>query len=246
MTVRSVERAVAVVEFVAHNERPAPLHAISDAIDAPKSTALNILRTLAGKGWLAVDEAKAYTLGPRLAELAGRAHAYADTRTLARPYLESLAQCTGEAVFLSIVDGDEIVYIDAVESTHPIRYAAEVGSRRPLHCTSAGKVALAMSPADFVDRYIAKGLARYTGATITDAAKLRAQLRRIRARGYGDARGERVPSLFGVAGPVVDPSGRLIAVVTVAGPAFRIRGHEREIAGPLRDTVTAISRQLSA
>jgi IclR family acetate operon transcriptional repressor len=246
MTVRSVERAVAVVEFVARNERPAPLHAISDAIDAPKSTALNILRTLAGKGWLAVGEAKTYTLGPRLAELAGRAHAYTDIRALARPHLEHLARRTGEAVFLSIVDGDEIVYIDAVESTHPIRYAADVGSRRPLHCTSAGKVALALSPADVVERYIAKGLARYTAATITDPARLRAQLRRIRARGYGDARGERVPSLFGVAGPVVDPSGQLVAAVTVAGPAFRIRGHEREISGPLRDTVTAISRHLTA
>jgi DNA-binding IclR family transcriptional regulator len=246
MTVRSVERAVAVVEFVARNERPAPLHAISDAIDAPKSTALNILRTLAGKGLLAVGEAKTYTLGPRLAELAGRAHAYTDIRALARPHLEHLARRTGEAVFLSIVDGDEIVYIDAVESTHPIRYAADVGSRRPLHCTSAGKVALALSPADVVERYIAKGLARYTAATITDPARLRAQLRRIRARGYGDARGERVPSLFGVAGPVVDPSGQLVAAVTVAGPAFRIRGHEREISGPLRDTVTAISRHLTA
>ncbi len=246
MTVRSVERAVAVVEFVARNERPAPLHAISDAIDAPKSTALSILRTLTGMGWLAVDDAKTYTLGPRLAELAGRAHAYTDTRALARPYLESLAQRTGEAVFLSIVDGDEIVYIDAVESTHPIRYAAEVGSRRPLHCTSAGKVALAMSSADFVDRYIARGLARYSAATITDAARLRAQLRRIRARGYGDARGERVPSLFGVAAAVMDASRRLVAVVTVAGPAFRIRGHEREISGPVRETVAAISRHFTA
>jgi DNA-binding IclR family transcriptional regulator len=242
MTVRSVERAVAVLEFLAHSERPALLHEISGAIRAPKSTALNIVRTLAGTRALNVDPlTKAYSLGPLLGELSGHARQHAEVRALARPYLERLSRDTGEGAFLSVLEGDEIVYIDKVESTQAIRYAAPVGGRRPLHCTSAGKVALALSSPRFVDRYVRRGLTEYTPSTMTDAAGLRSQLARVGRRGYAEARSEYVPGLMGIAAPVLGASGALAGVVTVAGPAFRMRSHQREI----REALMRATKQLS-
>ena len=242
VSVRSVERAVAILDYLARSERPAPLRELSEAIHAPKSTTLNIARTLAARRLLRFDVAtKAYGLGGRLGEFAPLAHQDPDICAVARPYLERLSRETGEGAFLSVREGDQIVYVDKVESTQPIRYAASVGGRRPLHCTSAGKVALAMSPPGALDRYLERGLTRHTPSTVTDAAVLRREIARVRHCGYAEALGEYVPDLVGIAAPVVGPAGELVAVVTVAGPAFRVRGHRRE----MRAMVTGTARKIS-
>lgn len=240
--VRSVARAVAIMEFLARRDGAAPLHEISVAIRAPKSTALNIMRTLAAGRLVTVDATtRAYTLGPWLGEIADRARANPDIRLIARPHLERLARDTGEGAFLSVLEGDGVVYVDKVESSQDIRFAVRLGARRPLHCTSAGKVALAMSPAELVDRYVAAGLSRHTPATITDAGALRRELATIRRRGYAESRGEYVSGLFGIAAPVVGAAGELVALVTLGGPLFRARGRQRA----LREALRGAARQIS-
>lgn len=242
MNVRSVDRAVAILEYLAGSDRPAQLRELSEAIDAPKSTTLNIARTLATRRLLSFDDAtKAYQLGPRLGQFATRAPHGPDLRRVARPHLERLARDTGEGAFLSVLEGDEVVYIERVESAQPIRYAAPVGGRRPLHCTSAGKIALAMSPAGLVERYVEHGLVRQTRSTITDAAELARQLARARQRGWADARDESVVGLTGIAAPIVGPSGALVAMLTVAGPTFRMRGQQRAVQVAVCAAARAIS-----
>jgi DNA-binding IclR family transcriptional regulator len=242
MTVRSVERAVAILEYLARADAPAPLHELSAAIHAPKSTTLTIARTLAARRFLTFDQArKAYELGPRLGEFASRASAAADLRPVARPHLERLARDTGEGAFLSVVEDADVVYVDRVESVQPIRYAASVGSRRPMHATSAGKLALALAPPEFVDRYVGHGLTRHTASTITDAGVLRRQLAKTRRRGWAEARDESMPGLMGFAAPVRDGAGGLVAMVTVAGPTFRMRAAPRT----MREAVCAAAHAIS-
>ena len=243
MTVRSVARAVAILESLARQERPVQLRDLSEAIRAPKSTTLNIARTLAAGHFLSFDDAsKAYQLGARLGQFASRATGVTDVRGVARPHLESLARATGEGAFLSIVEGDEVVYVDRVESVQPIRYAAPVGGRRALHTTSAGKVALAMAGPEFFERYVRAGLAGPTASTITDAAKLAAEVARARQRGWAVARDESVVGLMGIAAPIVDAAGDLVAIVTVAGPTFRMRGQPRAMREAVCAAATAISK----
>lgn len=242
MTVRSVERAVAILEYLARAEGPACLHEISAAIRAPKSTTLNIARTLAARRLLRFDDAsKAYRLGARLGEFASRAVAAPDLRPVARPHLERLAHDTGEGAFLSVVEDRQVVYVDRVESAQPIRYAAPVGGRRPLHSTSAGKLALALAPAELVDRYVDGGLTRHTASTITDPIELRRQLARTRQRGWAEARDESMPGLMGFAAPILDAAGALVAMVTVAGPTFRMRAEPRA----MREAVCAAAKAIS-
>lgn len=86
---------------------------------------------------------------------------------MARPFLLDLARVTGETVFLSVVEREEVLYIDKVDSTQAIRYIADIGTRRPLHCTSVGKLYLALLPErEALEVALRHGLARFAPATI--------------------------------------------------------------------------------
>jgi DNA-binding IclR family transcriptional regulator len=236
-TVRSVERALDALELVARNGRPMTLREISSLVRAPKSTTLNIVRTLVRRRVLELDPVtKTYRAGWALAGLAGSVRPAADLGELAKPHLGELAAATQETVLLAIQSGNEITFVEKIDSAQPIRYIAQIGTRRPLHCTASGKLHLALQGPARVDTYIAEvGLTAYTPSTITDPRRLRAELAQIRKRGYAVARGEFLPDLMGIAVPVWSQGCReLLAAVLVAGPAFRMRRQARHFLPLLR------------
>ena len=167
-----------------------------------------------------------------------------DLRALAKPHLDELAQATQETVLLAVLSGNEMVFVEKIDSGQPIRYIAQVGTRRPLHCTASGKLHLAFLPAARVDAYIAEvGLTRYTPNTITDRRRIAAELARIRARGYAVADGEFLPDLLGVAVPVRRRGNEdVLAAVLVAGPAFRMRRQVRRLLPLVQRTAELIGR----
>jgi hypothetical protein len=88
---------------------------------------------------------------------------------VARPFLLDLARVTGETVFLSVVEREEVLYIDKVDSTQAIRYIVDSGTRRPLHCTSVGKLYLVLLPEHgALEVALRHGLAHFAPATITE------------------------------------------------------------------------------
>lgn len=244
MNVRSVERAVDLIEVLVQSNRPLSLNTLSQAVNAPKSTTLNILRTLAARNVFEVDPAtKCYKPGPMLMYLASRENTHYELQIRARPHLEELAMRAQESVFLSVLDGYEITYIDKIESPQPIRYIARIGTRRPLHCTSVGKLSMVMLGEEFLERYLKEHeLSRHTPKTITDTRKLRRELERIRRRGYSVSAGEFIPDLMGIAVPIVNEAGRYVAAVNVAGPMFRMESRQAEIAQMAKDAVRAMLR----
>jgi len=246
--VRSIERAIDALELLVRAERPLTLAEIVGQLGAPKSTVLNILRTLVRRRLVEHDEgSRSYRPGYRLAALAERAGTAAGLPRTARAHLEALARASGEVALLAVPDGDGIIFIDKVESPQPIQYVPPVGTRRPLHCNSAGKMTLAMRPPQEWDAYVARvGLARYTASTIVDAQKLKAELRRIRRNGYAVSDGELLEDLIGLAAPVLQgPGGAFLAVVVVAGPAFRMRRRLPDLLATLRREATALSEELA-
>src|SRR5206468_11205038 len=96
----------------------------------------------------------------------------------------------------------------------------------PVHCTSTGKAILAFQPAAKIDAIIAAGLKRFTDATITDGRKLKSELKLIRARGYAVDEGEHQPGLRCVGAPIHDRTGRVVAGLSVSGPARRLKKSE--------------------
>jgi DNA-binding IclR family transcriptional regulator len=242
--VRSVGRAVDILHALAVAKGPMTLSQLSDAIHAPRSTTLLIARTLAARRILDFDrERKSYGLGLALAELGARVHEGLELRTIAKPYLERLADRTRETVYLSVVDGDEVLLIEKIDSRQPLRYNAQVGTRRPLHSTSPGKLALAMMPESHVEAYIQRsGLPRFTERTLTDPDRLRREIARIRRRGYSLSDGEMIADLMGIAAPIVGAAGEYVGAVNVSGPATRLRKSQHDLVEATRDIAGAISR----
>jgi DNA-binding IclR family transcriptional regulator len=242
-TVRSVERALDALEFVARHGRPMALQEIASLVRAPKSTTLNIVRTLVRRRVLDLDPVtKTYRLGWALAGLAGSVGPATDLRELAKPHLEELAAAAQETVLLAVQTGNEITFVEKIDSAQPIRYIAQIGTRRPLHCTASGKLHLALMRPARVEQYIAEvGLTVYTPSTITDPRRLRPQLQQIRKRGYAVACGEFMPDLMGIAVPVfVHDGSEPVAAVVVAGPAFRMRRRSRHFLPLLRQAAEKI------
>ncbi len=247
--VRSVDRAIDVIAAVARGGAPMSLGDIVRAVSAPKSTTLNIVRTLVRRGLLEIDEAtKKYRVGRLLLALVGSARETVDLARLARPHLNALARATGESVLLGVLEGDELVYLEKVDSSQPIQYVAQAGTRRPLHCTSGGKLCLAMQPTAAWDSYIERvGLRSYTPKTITKPAELRRELQRIRERGYAVSEGEFIPDLIGVSAPVFEGEGRtFVGLLTVPAPAFRMRRNQSGVVAALRSEAASLTRELGA
>jgi DNA-binding IclR family transcriptional regulator len=229
---RAVARAVDLIELVSQSPEGLTLSELARALGAPKSTLWSIVRALEERHVLTHGaQGRTYTLGLKLLELGDRARRQPALQRVARPFLIELGRATGEAVFLSVVEREEVVYIDKVDSSQAIRYIADVGTRRPLHCTSVGKLYLSLLPeAEAIEMAVRHGLKRYTPATITEPARLKRELAATRARGYSVSREEFLEGVIGIASPVLSADREFVAALTVSAVALRMAGREPEVA----------------
>jgi DNA-binding IclR family transcriptional regulator len=221
-SIQSIERAFSILEAVAAQSDGVGVTEIANRVDLPKSTVSRMLATLDS---LAVVErlpdGEGVRLGPKILALALQVPYSRHLAALARPYLLELAEATGEAVGLCLPDGDQVFYIDQVQSRHHLQVRDWTGSRFPLHVVSSGKVLLAAWEEAALARYLERPLAQYTPKTIADPAKLRQQLVEVRREGCCWAIEEFEEGLNGVSGPVYDQTGQVVAALNIYGPAFR-------------------------
>ncbi len=140
-----------------------------------------------------------------------------------RSILRSVVEQTGETCTLTMLDGDQSLCLDRVESTSPLQIQLYSGSRVPLHCTASGKIFLASLPKAKSSKFIrATALKHYTPNTITDPKHLERELDRVRREKLGTDNEEFLPSLVAVAVPVLDDRQRTRAAISVNAPAGRI------------------------
>ena len=244
---RAANRIVDILELVAASREGLPLREISAQLEAPKTSLLPLLRALKARHYLAQGRAGEYRLGPGALELGTGAASRRDLVDVAHAPLVELMRRTGETVFLSVLaaDGLSMVYVDKVESGHVIRYAADVGDRRPLHATSSGKALLAFLPAEQRERAVSSiTLARHTERTVTSVTALRAMLAGIQRTGICVSVDEFVSGAAGVTAPIFDRQGRVAGVCTVGGPTDRVQPQVRAIGAEVKRTAAAISGQL--
>lgn len=189
----------------------------------PLSTAFRLLTTLANLNFIEIDPAtRKYRLGLKLLELGHIVAQQLDLPSLALPILHDLMQKAGETSHLSIRDGNEGVFISKVETLHNIRLHTPLGRRVPLYAGASMKVLLAFQPQSDIDAYIAQFAMRpLTDKTITDPARLLESLETIRRNGYAVSFSEQSQGAAGVAAPVRDQSGQVVAGVTISGPEQR-------------------------
>lgn len=244
---RAANRVADILELVAARRDGVALREISAELEAPKSSLLPLLRALTARGYLDQTRTGEYRLGGKVAELGNVSSARPGLTETARPALLDLLRRTGETVFLGTIASDQtsVVYVDRVESDQIIRYAAGVGDRRPLHATSTGKAILAFMPEDERDAIVKSlSLVRHTERTVTTVTALRVSLDEIRRTGACISVDELVRGASGVAAPIFDRHGRVVAACSVAGPTDRLRPQLRQFATEVKATARAISTLL--
>jgi DNA-binding IclR family transcriptional regulator len=215
--VAAVQRSIAILETLAAAKSDLGTNEIARRTGINVSSISRILATLAHGGLVEhLPTTGRYRLGVGVMRLAAAVSERLDMRALARPHLEDLARHTRETVTLSVPGGHEAITLDFVQSPLSVRSVAEVGRASAAHATAVGKVFLAhggMLPGG--------QLRRFTERTIVDRDALAVEIGRIAERGWAQAVGEREDDLNAVAAPVLDPAGKLAAILGVQGPAVR-------------------------
>ena len=242
---QSVSRALSALELIAEQGEMG-VSELGRRLGVHKATASRLVSTLAEHGLVERDAAsEKFRLGFGLIRLAGAAMAGLDLVRTAHPILEDLADRTRETVNLGVLSGDSVVYIDQVAGTRSIVAVSWVGRRTPLHCSSNGKVLLAHMDEPELRRHLSRPLERATERSVIDPQALRGQLRQVVTRGYAQTLEELEEGLNAVAAPVRQADGKVVAALSVSGPAFRMHAIDLpRIARITIDAAVAISRRL--
>jgi DNA-binding IclR family transcriptional regulator len=220
--VRSVDRAVSILEFLARNGWSGVTD-LGHELGVHKSTAFRLLNTLEARGLVEqhVDSGK-YRIGHGVAHLAQAVTVGPDIRQQARPSCEWLAERTEETITLSVLSGDEVVTIDQILSPSMVASRSWLGRRIPLHCTSPGKIFFASLPKKVREELLAGPHERRTDSTIVGAKALRKEIQRAADDGYAVAIDEFEDGLSSASAPILAMDGSVIAAICVSGPSQRL------------------------
>lgn len=213
--VQSVERALAIMRTFTARQPALTLSEAARAAGLDGATARRLLLTLADLGYVRGD-GKTFRLTPRALDIG---YAYLSSLALpdlAQPHLQALAHAFNETAALGILDGHEIVYLAHATSSRIPHLKILVGSRFPAWTTSMGRVLLAGTADDELDKRLEQ-----VNAIDWTVAELRTELEQIRTRGWAMAEHELDAGLRGVAAPIRNRQGRLVAAVTVSAPSER-------------------------
>ncbi|ANY84054.1 hypothetical protein BB934_37990 (plasmid) [Microvirga ossetica] len=210
----------------------------------PRPTLYRILAAITAHGFVRFDPvAQGYTLGYKFLELAQNVWAAPDLVSIASIELQRLRNMTGETAYLAVPSDDAMVGLGKFEGLHAVRSAAQLGIRKPMHCTSQGKAVLAHLSEAEVDRLLGRSaLQRFTANTMTDPTLLKAQLSIVRQRGYSVEDEEIIVGNRCVGAPILDSRGRPVAAISVAGPAWRLTRERVEQLGP---EIASVARNIS-
>lgn len=220
MPEKSLMKGLRLIEALARSPQPRGIADLSTELGLAKSNVHRILKTLVETGFARqrFDTAK-YELTLKLWEMRRLAGSSLGSRDLVGEDLRELAGRTGETVYVSLLDDVEVVFIHQIESSQAVQ--AKASDRQPAFASSTGKAILAYRP-DYVVERVATTLRPLTTKTITSLEAFRAELKRIRERGYATNIGEARTAVHGVAAPIRDSVGDVISAVGVSGPAERL------------------------
>lgn len=242
----SVASAIRVLKAFSETEVEIGISTLAKRLGLAKSTVHRLASTLTAEGLLEQNpENGRYRLGLGLFALGALVRRRMDISTQALPYLHELREITGETVHLATLEQSNIIYLFNLESHQAIRMRSYVGARKPAFCTSEGRALLAFQSADVLARVLKDGLVPRTPNTPTDPALLRGTLEQVRREGYAQDDEESEVGMRGLAAPVRDHTGQVIAAIGVAGPIQRLtKKAVRGFVAPVLQAADGVSARL--
>jgi DNA-binding IclR family transcriptional regulator len=223
-----------VLEVFGRKSQPLSLAQLAAETRRPKSTLHRMLATLVHAGFVEQDrETSKYRLTLKMWSLGMSALAGLDMLKVARPHLEALMTASDETVHLAVLEASgQIVYLTKVESPRSIRVQTQIGKHSPAYCTATGRALLAFQP-ETREQVLSQPLQTLTPETVTDPNRLRQILETVAVKGYAVTKGENHSEMGGIAAPIRDHTGAVVASCGIAIPIFRMRRELVERGVPL-------------
>jgi DNA-binding IclR family transcriptional regulator len=244
---RSAVRVLEVLETLSMRSESARLGELARDLSIPKSSLHKLLNTLVNRGYVERDQYERFRIVESFRRGFGWVGGFeAHLRAVSVPIITATRDKTGETVFVCVQrpDLDAQLVCKAV-SEQPIRYDAQEQSRLPGYATLMGRVLLAHTDPAAIDAYFERTeLRAITPRTLTDEAAIRAELAQIRENGFGAIEEEYAQGGCGIAAPIRNAEGDVVAVVDIATVAQRYAERREEMKAAVLETAEAISRRL--
>jgi IclR family acetate operon transcriptional repressor len=218
-------RSFAILERVANSPTPVDVLDIIASLKLPKATAYRLVDWFVTQGYLSREPGRRRLIvGPKLASLAFGALASSMRNDAPHLVLQRLVHTLNETCNIGTLLNGEVVYLDRVEAEDwPLRLHYTTGSRVPLHCSAIGKLYLAMAPSTRRRRLLQSlELRRFTEQTITEKARLDAELRQIRKEQVSFDREEYLAGVICMAVPIIGKHGEMLAALAIQAPEARM------------------------
>ena len=214
----SLARAVRILDCFTPDEPALPVSEIARRAGLHVATASRLVAELVSHGLLARGPDRAVRIGMRMWELASRASPTLSLREAAMPFLEDLHAVVGHHAQLGVRDGDEVLFVERLTAREAVVNFTRVAGRLPLHVTSSGLVLLAYGDEELQQRVLSRPLERYTERTLATAPQLRAAMAEVRRQGFSLLPGHVHEEATGIAVPVRDALGQVVAGLSVIVP----------------------------
>jgi IclR family pca regulon transcriptional regulator len=245
----SLAHGLTVLEAVADSGQDIGLAELAQRVGFNKTSTWRLAHTLVELGYLEQDpQSRSFRPAARVLALGYGYFDGLDLKQHAQPYLHEMRQRHNETVNLAVRNGDELVYIERIGTTHIVAVNLHVGSRLPLYCTSLGRTLISEMPEEWLDQYVKRlntSTEKRTDGPVS-FRKLSRQLEETRARRYAINDEELVKGLRAISSPIRDRSGEIIAAICISVPSTRVTVAEmhRSLAPDLVASADKISAAL--
>lgn len=230
-----LERAVRIFEVFTPEVPSLPVSEVARRARLPTATASRLVAELVEHGLLAREPDRRVRIGLRLWELASRASPTLSLRETAMPVMEQLQTSIGHHTQLGVLDGEDVLFVERLSAEHAVINVTRIAARLPLHASSSGLVLLAYGSDVLQERVLGGPLRRYTPTTVVSPGPLRALLAEVRRQGFVLCPGHIHPDATGIAVPVRNAAGQVLAAVSVIVPNDdQARGHVPALAAAAR------------
>lgn len=221
---------------------------ISQALSMDKATVHRLINTIKEAGYIVQNpytrkysnSMKLFTIGNSIIQRTG-------VKEIARPYIEAVAKETKETINLSMHSGNEIVYVDKIDSNSAIKVGIKIGTALPMYCTGMGKAILAFLPEDTQNEIITHTtFQKRTRKTVASKEALMEELKLVRKNGYAQDREEYVDGLISFAAPIFDYRNSPIAALSISMPKLRYNEgeHRQYYVSLVKNTAAALSIEI--
>ena len=224
-TIQVVSNALKVLEILSNTPK-CGVSELARTLGCQKGSVFRLLSTLKNEGYITQDEeSEKYSLTLKLFKIGSNTVNNLDLNMVSLPIITRLSQLSSETIHLCVIENDQLVYLQKIESTHALKVTmmSRVGQSTPLYCTGVGKVLLAYQDIEKIQRYLQNTkFEKFTEHTFVDPQELIIELEKVRSSGIAYDNEEHELGVRCVAAPIFNQAGNTIAALSISGPTIRM------------------------